>query len=751
MTPVWNARQAEAITSPLNHVVIVASAGAGKTEVIVQRYLRYVTEHGYSPGQILAVTYTYRAAANMKQRICRILRDQGLFDAAQEAETGPIQTIHSFYERILRENAVWSGLNPDFEIISEAETDRLWDLCLRLALTQSESDHPTIKKYRQQTAGKRRWKSVLDLDTLLRSQVVRNFIEPARSQGLTWEGVEESLGTPEKLDLMVAKIIDDPNWPKDPTMSIGAKAQQFPGSTRNHIAGTQLDLEVELLLGMIRLAVLTWKNFDEELNKRSQLDFSTLERRALNLLDDNPTLASRVRQQYKVILLDESQDANHNQFRFLKSLNLEHSLTVGDKKQSIYGFRGSALQEFERQIDDSTIKLELNYRSQPGIINFVNHFFHVQWGNQYDSMDAGSSHPLPPTDFTGVELLESARDSEPTRTADFVNQMIKEGTPHQDIVVLTANRYSISNIQFHLNRLQIPNEAAGTTDSLFTRMEARDMANLLTCCVHPANDYYLACLLHSPYVGLSLDSIMLLGQTNDIFNQLESFEFPLDSDTAKVQEFLAWFKEIKEFCDRFSAYEIINQALRRSPYLPNLGGKTGGEQNIANARKLLVLATRYPELTPLQLADRFRHLQAVAQREPLAPLHDPDAKVVRLLTIHKSKGLEFPNVIVYGHDLTDKTSRPEIATDFRNMAIFTKFKGKNIIHDQLIQKIHAENMAEKMRLLYVACTRAEQRLIIGVQPPQAKSSTHTLLTHQLIKPISRSDLPKNNVRIHPAP
>jgi ATP-dependent helicase/nuclease subunit A len=750
MSLTWNPEQAKAIASPLNHLVIIASAGAGKTEVIVQRYLRYVTEHGFSPSQILAVTYTYRAAASMKQRICRILRDQELYDAAQEAETGPIQTIHSFYERILRENSVWSGLNPDFEIVSESEADRLWDLSLRLALTQPEADQPEVKKYRQQTAGKRRWKGILDLDTLLRSQVVHDIIQPARSQGLTYAELEESFTTIEQVNLMVAKIISDPAWPTDPTLTIGAKAQHYSKPSKEHLVGNQLDVEVDLFLGLMRLAVQTWHNYETELAKRSQLDFSMLEQRALNLLDENPTLASRIRHQFQVILLDESQDANHNQFRFLKSLSLNHSLSVGDQKQSIYGFRGSALQEFERQIDDNTIKLELNYRSQPGIINFVNHLFHNQWGNQYDPMNPGKHAPINPLDFSGVELLESESTTAASRTANFIHQMIKEGTKLQDIVILTQGRRAMGQIQSLLTAKDIPSEAAGTTDSLFTRMEARDMANLLTCCVHPTSNYYLACLLHSPYVGLSLDSIILLGQSQNIFDQLAEFDYPMDSDKSKIQEFLSWFTEIRAFCDRFSAYEIINQALKRSPYLANLGTKTGGEQNIANARKLLVLATRNPELTPLQLADRFRHLQAVAQREPLAPLHDPDAEVVRLMTIHKSKGLEFPNVIVHGHDLNDYKRNQDIITDFRNQAAFTKFKGKNVIHDQLKERLHQAEMAEKMRLLYVACTRAESRLILGIRPPNSKAKNN-LLTQLLLKPLPRSDYAQHNVRLHPAP
>ena len=744
----WNTQQEAAITSPANHLVVIASAGAGKTEVIVQRYLRYVTEHDLSPSQILAVTYTYRAAASMKQRICRILREQGLYDAAQEAETGPIQTIHSFYERVLRENAVWSGFNPDFEIISEYEAGRLWDLALRHALTTEAGDQPEIRAYRQQTAGKRKWKSLLDLDTLLRSQVISDIIQPARNQNWTWLQLREAFATPQDVTAMFEKTFRDKDWPFGGSSTLGQKVRDFAKNPKDFTSGIELDQEVDLFIGLCQLAALTWETYESELRLRSKMDFSLLEQSALELLEENPLLAGRVRQQYKVILLDESQDANRNQFRFLESLALENSLSVGDQKQSIYGFRGSATEEFQNRIDDLSIRLELNYRSQPGIINFVNHMFLDHWGPEYESMSPGKFQNLSPIDFTGVEVLES--DAAPARTtANLIHQMIKDGTPKQDIVMLARGRQGITAVKHHLDAMGIDNEAAGATNSLFTRMEARDMANLLTCCVHAENDYFLACLLHSPYVGLSLDTIVLLGQEQNIFNHLEEFLSPVEEDNQKITEFLDWFKEIRAFCDRYSAFEIINRALAKSPYLANLGGMVGGERNIANARKLLVLATQHPELTPLQLADRFRHLQTIAHREPLAPLHDPDAEVVRLMTIHKSKGLEFKNVIVYGHDFTNHKRSPAIATNFRHCQAFTKFKGKNIIHQHILDQIHAEESAEDLRLLYVACTRAEERLIIGARPPKSKAR-NKLLTDILLQPLPRTDFPKHNVRYHPA-
>ena len=111
--------QKEVVEAREPHLVVIAGAGAGKTSVLVQRYLRFVRE-GIPPSNILSITFTRKAAAEMKKRIVDTLREEGLFEAAREAETGPIQTVHSFCERLLRENAIAAGLDPEFEILAEA-------------------------------------------------------------------------------------------------------------------------------------------------------------------------------------------------------------------------------------------------------------------------------------------------------------------------------------------------------------------------------------------------------------------------------------------------------------------------------------------------------------------------------------------------------------------------------------------------------------------------------------------------------
>src|SRR5207302_1377441 len=98
-----------------------AAAGSGKTRVLVERYLKHIIVDGFRADDILTITFTRKAAAEMKRRIVDRLTGSGLSDQAQIAETGPIQTIHGFCERFLRENAIAAGLDPDFDVLSEAQ------------------------------------------------------------------------------------------------------------------------------------------------------------------------------------------------------------------------------------------------------------------------------------------------------------------------------------------------------------------------------------------------------------------------------------------------------------------------------------------------------------------------------------------------------------------------------------------------------------------------------------------------------
>lgn len=169
---------------------IRAGAGAGKTFVLVQRYLRHIVDEGMSPDQILAITFTKKAAASMKQRIVGELRDRGLAESAQIAETGPIQTVHSFCERVLRENSLEAGIDPEFSVLSEGEAALLREEALRESILTAADEFEESRALIVRVAAKQGYESLDTLHAIL-SEAVQDAIRGLRESGASMDEVFE--------------------------------------------------------------------------------------------------------------------------------------------------------------------------------------------------------------------------------------------------------------------------------------------------------------------------------------------------------------------------------------------------------------------------------------------------------------------------------------------------------------------------------------------------------------------------------
>lgn len=703
MAETLNPEQRRVVDAREPHIVVAAGAGSGKTRVIVQRYLKLI-EQGLSADEIVAVTFTKRAAADLKLKVVSALKERGLKQEARKAETGPIQTIHSFYERLLRENAVWAGINPEFQILEDYDLHRLKESSTREALTDPAALDPLVQTYLQRFAGASAWRN-FELDARLIDQV-QSLLGAAKEAGWNQEKFADAFPDARSIEYAWATRYRK-DWPFGPD-SFGDKiVATTPGEHPK--TAVQIDQEVDLLLGLIRLTVITWKKLDEKMDAYNAYDFHFLQTEACRLIEDNPDLRERMRRQYRAILLDEAQDSDTTQFQFFKRLSPEFHLMVGDGQQAIYGFRGGDRETFESEAAEA-MPLTANYRSRAGILNFVNAVFAQKWKVEYRPMTVGLAEES--EDFSGVEILQTSNKTVGTDVSNLIRRMIDDGTSPGSIAVLVNQGSEAENVAARLEIRGVKYQNHNNVKSIFSRMEARDMANLLLACVNPREDFALACVLRSPYVDVSLDAIVELSQQPHIYSRLPDFEFVDPEDRAKIDRFLSWFEELRAFCDRFSAHEIINRALNHSPYLPNVAGKVGGVRTVANTRKLLAIATKMPELSPLQLADRFRHLQNLPDKTPLAQLYERDEDAVQIMTIHKSKGLEFENVVVVGTGLTEPQARGNVFTDFRNGVIMSNMCGDNVAAGEVIRSTELKLVGERWRQLYVAMTRAKERLII---------------------------------------
>jgi ATP-dependent exoDNAse (exonuclease V) beta subunit len=742
-------------------LTVVAAAGAGKTFVLVERYLRHVVEEGRRPDEILTITFTKKAAAVMKERIVRRLRALGRLADAQVAETGPIQTIHSFCERLLRENALEAGLDPQFEILSESQTTRLVTACVREALASPLDDAPQAEALLTFLAGKRPvWGDNKSPYGVL-EEAVNRVLQELRGSGLSQLQIQQWHVDPRTLrdkweEVMLGEVsaearaafanVEAPTFNEALQQAIKAAGQRVPAWLKGK---PDFDAEREALehtCGLVQLACAAWWRLDREMDASQALDFTALEERAVRLLTRSEPTRDRMRAQYRVVMVDESQDLNPIQYKLLDAIAPDSLMLVGDAQQSIYGFRQADVKLFEERIAEvGSKRLSRNYRSDAGILNFVDFTFGSLWSARYKPMGAPAEIDLEADhagrDFSGVEIWRQAAN-DMDAVATYVQEVHAEGVPYRDITVLVRDAGGARAMETGLKQAGVPHRVAGGSEKFYTRLEVRDLANALRAVADPYDDFSLLACLRSPLAGLSLDSVVLLGKERPVVERLATFEPPLAEDGPRLKAFLDWYEPLRHIADRLSAWEVLAELFAKSELLPALARRNERDGLLANVRKLLSLAAKEPELGPLEYAERIREIQDLRHKEGDAPADEEDADVVTVMTIHKAKGLEFPVVVLPQTDKRLVGNARELAAEPRRGLVATKFgKGQCTMHKLLTEWRKARDEEEEMRVLYVALTRAQHRLCLCLYPPKRDRTVSKIFGDLL------GDLPPMGARV----
>jgi len=717
--------------------LVRASAGAGKTSVLVELYLRRVMAEGYQADEILTITFTRKAAAEMKRRIVARLIEAGLPDQAQVAETGPIQTIHGFCERMLRENALAAGLDPEFDVLEGSKKSALFEECLKRTLAEASDNCPEAAQLINRLIGKFGYQDRQPHDKL--SKAIRMTVEQLRGCGASLDEVRHRYRSAESvqdvwrehflsqysLEVQAElKTKEEADWPKALKDLKLKLPTNVGGAVRSH--DKILDAAADTC-GLVQLACSTWELLEYGMSDLRALDFTKLEAAAVKLLENNPNVRERLQSQYKTVLIDEAQDLNPMQYRLLTALDLDRSMMVGDAQQSIYGFRQADVRLFQRAIETlPTLQLSRNHRSDAGILAFVDDVFLRYWTDSYVPMgerpDASDFDLFSEPDWTGVEFWVQA-DKDTRQIADWIKELNNEGVRYSDIAVLTRHNYYAIEIQTILEALGVPSRVVGGSERFYTRLVVRDIANALRALSDPYDDYSMLAVLRSPFVGASLDAIALLSMQRPVIETLRTGALTLGDDSAKVAKFLEWFEHLCGYADRLPAWETIGEMFVASRYIEKLARRQGCHQLIANARKVLALATGEPELGPADFAERIREIQDMGHREGDAPAVDENVEAVTLMTIHKAKGLEFPVVVVPEVHYTPKRRPDDVVVDPWLQMVATKFGSvKTFYAAWLIERKYERDVEEEMRLLYVALTRAEKRLCLAASSKPSQSA-----------------------------
>src|SRR5690349_2920236 len=835
------------------HVSVTAGPGSGKTTVLVERYVHILREHSLSIDQIVAITFTNRAANEMHERL-RSELNQMLRIANEEErrrwlnykrtlDGAVITTIHGFCARLLREFPIEARVDPQFILFDEHRAAMMLELIVEEVLSEFISNgHIEISRL---TLGVGRSRLAAALAQLYRD---------ARGQGLSLEDLALATGRVHATEEDHASALDELDQTMDTFLGLQIRTpgtrkklwdladkwpevREFLSSIPAHetlgeycrgieafrryrlsatstvadhvkaldtlIWGTDLQGRVpqvcldifarQYALEMISLLLRVDQRLNEEKQKLSALDFDDLELRTLDLLE-RPEVIARTSERYRFFLVDEFQDTNAVQRVLLERLALAKGrrpanlFIVGDRKQSIYGFRGADVDVF-REMTSILLKsggeekpLQLNFRSQPPLIAFFNHLFARLFqvpvdvpASEYKNLDQlgyvkhekseakrelRDSGPL-------VELLvttkppyeEDPRAEQDSRVLD-AQQLARRilaltkgpnAVKYGDIALLFRAMTQVSIYESVFRRANIPYQTV-LGRGFYEREEITDLIQLLRFLDNKTDEIALAAVLRSPLCGLSDNALLALRCAPLLSevaagNPMRSF-----SATRRLYTALRHHAEIAfinaaehELLDRaatligelvarrhhYAIQDLLRFAVNESEYMTVIAANFDGAQRLANVERLFTLAARFESSGTHLIRDFVRYVEefeAIGSRESEGQI-DQAADAVRLMTIHQAKGLEFP--VVFIPDL-QRLSR--VATD--NWVLLDRHQGLTLkVPDgrgNLVagctytnfEKRHAwREQLESMRLLYVAATRAEDRLIMSGVTDQIASLT----------------------------
>jgi ATP-dependent helicase/nuclease subunit A len=738
-------------------VFVSAGAGTGKTRVLVERFARAVCEEGVDVESVLVITYTEKAAGELRTRIRAGLVERGRPDLARALDGAWISTIHGFCHRLLRSHPFAAGVDPRFRVLDESQGRVLRGEAFEAALTQfCAGDDPA----------RLRLLAVYGADGLRR--MLTGVYETLRSAGR--ELVLE-LGERRSLQECVAEFheaarclgqeLSLEDEPPERLLDLGGlrlrgeRAASYEEARKrveqaalDELAAADRDLLQELLTAFAAA-------YQEAKDRESALDFEDLQLRARDLLRDDGAIREREQLRFRAIMVDEFQDTNRLQCELIDLIGGSECerFFVGDEFQSIYGFRHADVQVFrERRMAASggVLPLTMNYRSRPEVLAVVNHLFGSDFGDEFQPLAASGEFPDPvfghPVELIVTDKASYAdasvhwRRGEARAIARRIRELIDTGAAEPgEIVLLFAAGTDAEWYEEELRALGIATYR-GTGRGYFGQQQVVDLLSYLRLLRNRYDDEALVAVLASPFVGVSNDALALLRRAapkRPLFVALER-ELPetlSERDTQLLRAFRQRYDRLTAASSRLSLERLCERVLAEHDYDLAVLAQWDGRRRYANLRKLARLARSYEELRGPDVEGfvRFvRDQEAVGARELEAVAEEEGGDAVRLLTIHAAKGLEFKVVVVAdaGRDKAPPASDEILALSdgrfgFRVADPVTSERRGAYAYEEVKEARKAEERAERLRLYYVAMTRAIDRLIVSgsIDPERTADET----------------------------
>ncbi|HEY8763271.1 MAG TPA: UvrD-helicase domain-containing protein [Solirubrobacteraceae bacterium] len=607
-----NEPQREAVTHGEGPLLILAGAGSGKTRVLTHRIAYLVATDAAKANEILAITFTNKAAGEMRDRAGMLV--------GRQVRAMWVMTFHSACARMLRAHADKLGYTRQFTIYDQADSRRLVKRCL---------------------------------DDL---------------------GVDPKRFTP---GAILTQISDAKNKLRD--------ADDYGRQVGSFFEQTVADV---------------FRSYESELHRMNAMDFDDLLVRAVNVLELFPEVRERYAEGFRHVMVDEYQDTNHAQYRWLQLLAGEHRnlAVVGDPDQSIYQFRGADITnilEFEDTFPDArVVKLEQNYRSTQTILDAANAVIMNNRGRRSKRLwtDLGQGDPIK------VRELEDEHAEARFVTGE-LQRLVDEGVSRAEIAVFYRTNAQSRVLEDNLVRAEIGYQVIGGT-KFYERAEIKDAIAYLTAIVNPQDVGAFTRIVNSPRRGIgstSLSRVLAFANTMgmsiwDAASEPEQVPGLGPAAIKAIRRFMATMHVLRERAQAgASVAELLRETLQESGYLEALEAERTIEAQgrIENLEELVNVAVEYDSSEPAETVDPDEApLPAFLQQIALiadADGRNDDEGLVTLMTLHNAKGLEYPIVFIIGCE----------------EGVFP--------HSRALDE---GGLEEERRLCYVGITRAERDLYV---------------------------------------
>lgn len=607
-----NPAQREAVEKTEGPVLILAGAGSGKTRVLTTRIGHLIEDKGVQPANILAITFTNKAANEMRERVEETLES--------DASDMWISTFHSCCVRILRKDINRIGYNRSFVIYDSADQVTLVKDCLKELNLNDKVFEP---------------KMIIS----------------------TISGAKDKLYDPKQF-----------------------KAMHMNDNRMSKIADV-------------------YALYQDRLKRNSALDFDDLIFKTVELLKSDKEVLDYYRNRFKYIMVDEYQDTSKAQYELIKILAKEHQniCVVGDDDQSIYGWRGADIRnilEFEKDYDDvHVVKLEQNYRSTQIILDAANTVISNNIERKRKRLWSEKKYG---------ELIKIQVAQDEIEESDFVADMIakisrEQNRSYKDFAVLYRANAQSRSVEDALNRSQIPYNIYGGT-KFYERKEIKDLIAYLRVIQNPQDDISIKRIINVPRRGIGLRTIEKIEdraslKQESIYSVLIDIETNSEISTKarnSISEFvdnvIGTLRTMREVYPVSKLIEKVIESIDYYGYIDELykGDKEEAEERKDNVKEFISVAMEFEQNSEEKDLETF--LTGVALTSESSEEEEIDK--VSLMTIHTSKGLEFPVVFIVGME----DGLFPIARAVRSMS------------DSEIE--------EERRLCYVGITRAKEILYL---------------------------------------